>query len=298
MPASDSAADLARVEALVGNPKVKFDALVERIQKDVVKSFQLVEDDFLDLLWTLDTYRMQQVVPRGMGNPKAKSLDRKLEGIYRGKGNYFSAVVALILGQMTTSQLASRSDVWGFSQTHQIDIAWPARDQRPLIDPLICCEAKLTGAPPYAGNDGRGPTDDWSNRRKELKFQATDLKLYRQAQDTQIDNWDLWRKTAPPAVYSLWAARVTDPDAIEYMIREAQVLTSTYSDGVGLYAFRENAAKTGYEPLPLAKGVSQRVTSLDSVLNYIAAQIRRVIAANGNQVPAPVKPPTHPASSD
>lgn len=27
-------------------------------------------------------------------------------------------------------------------------------------------------------------------------------------------------------------------------------------------------------PLPLAKGVSQRVTSLDNVLGYIAAQIR------------------------
>ena len=80
---------------------------------------------------------------------------------------------------MTTSQLASRSHVMGFSQTHQIDIAWPARDVKPLVAPLICCEAKLTGAPPYEGNDGRGATDDWSNRRKERKFQATDLKLYR-----------------------------------------------------------------------------------------------------------------------
>ncbi len=298
MPASDSSADQARVEALVGHPQAKYEALVDRIQKDVVKSFQVVQADFLDLIWTLDTYRMQQVVPRGMGNPKAASPDRRLEGIYRGKGNYFSSVVALILGQMTTSQLASRSDVWGFSQTHQIDIAWPARDQKPLVDPLICCEAKLTGAPPYTGNEGRGATADWSNRRKELKFQATDLKLYRQAQNTQIDNWDLWRRSAPPSVYSLWAARVAVPADIEYMIREAQILTATYSDGVGIYAFQLNAAGSGYEPLPLAKGVSQRVTSLDSVLGYIAAQIRRVMAENNNQVPAPVTPPAHPASRD
>lgn len=89
---------------------------------------------------------------------------------------------------------------------------------------------------------------------------------------------------------------MADPADIEYMIREAQILTATYSDGVGIYAFQENAARNGYEPLPLAKGVSQRVTSLDSVLSYIAAQIRRVTAENNNQVPPPVKPPSHPAS--
>ncbi len=296
MPPSDAANDQARIEALVGLPNEKFQALVNRIQQDVVTSFRTVEADFLDLLWTLDAYRVAQVVPRGMGNPKATSPERRLEGIYRGKGNYFSTVVALILGQMTTSQLASRSAVMGFSQPHQIDIAWPARDVRPLVDPLICCEAKLTGAPPYPGNDGRGAAQDWSNRRKELKFQATDLKLYRQAANTQIHNWDLWRKSAPPSVYSLWAARVADPKDIEYMIREAQILTATYSDGVGIYAFQVKAGGDGYSPSPLSKGVSQRVTSLDNVLGYIAAQIKQIIAANGNQVPAPVVPPPHPSS--
>ena len=89
---------------------------------------------------------------------------RRLEGIYRGKGNYFSTVMALILGNKTTSQLASRRDIQGFSQTHQIDIAWPTRDVIPLVDPYICAEAKLTGAPPYDDNEGRGAMDDWSKQ--------------------------------------------------------------------------------------------------------------------------------------
>lgn len=72
---------------------------------------------------------------------------------------------------------------------------------KPLVDPLICCEAKLTGAPAYPGNDGRGAMQDWSNRRKELKFQATDLKLYRQADNTKIDNWDLWHRQARNGQY-------------------------------------------------------------------------------------------------
>ena len=197
--ASEASHDQKSIEDVVGHPHEKFLALSEHIQTGV-KSFQQIESQFLDLLWCLDTYRVRQVVPRGMGNPKTKNLQRKLEGVYRGKGNWFSSIAALILGQMTTSELASRSDVWGFSQPHQIDIAWPARDVKPLVDPLICCEAKLTGAPGYPGNEGRGPMQDWSNRRKELKFQATDLKLYRQAANTRIHNWDLWRKQAPPHV--------------------------------------------------------------------------------------------------
>ena len=67
-------------------------------------------------------------------------------------------------------------------------------------------------------------------------------------------------------------------------------------DGVGIYAFQPNAAGNGYTPSPLSKGVSQRVTSLDNVLGYIAAQIKQIIAANGNSVPPPVVPPAHPAS--
>jgi hypothetical protein len=291
VPTSDTPADQARVEAAVGHPQDKFDALVDRIQRDVVKTFKAVEVDFLDLMWTMDAYRVEQVVPRGMGNPESNPTQR-LEGVYRGKGNFFSTVVAQILGQMTTSQLASRSDVMGFSQTHQIDIAWPARDARPLVDPLICCEAKLTGAPPYPGNRGRGAISDWSNRRKELKFQATDLKLYRQAANTNIPNWDRWRRNAPPSVYSLWAARVADRRDFQKMVDEAQILTQTYSDGVGIYAFEPNDAEDGYQPLAVPRGVPQRVTSLDTVLGYISAQIQEIIAANNNEVPAPVQAPT------
>lgn len=282
---------------MVGHPYEKYEAICERIQTGVA-SFQAIETDFLDMMWSIDQYRIRQVIPRGMGNLKTKNLSRRLDGVYRGKGNWFSAIAALILGQMTTSELASRSDVWGFSQPHQIDIAWPARDTKPLVDPLICCEAKLTGAPPYPGNEGRGPMQDWSNRRKELKFQAADLKLYRQASNTVIHNWDLWRKQAPPHVYSLWAARILKPEDVPRMIHEAQVLTATYSDGVGIYAFQVNADGDGYEPAPLSRGVSERVTSLDNVLGTIAAQISQIMAANNNRVPAPITPEEHVASPD
>ena len=277
------------LEAEVGHPEDKFEALKSKIQDDVIRKFRDVETGFLDLIWTLDQYRARQVVPRGMGNPRARPSER-LGGVYRGKGNYFSTVMALILGNKTTSQLASRRDVQGFSQTHQIDIAWPARDTAPLVNPYICAEAKLTGAPPFEDNKGRGAMDDWSNRRKELKFQATDLKLYRHmAERSTIEHWDLWRRRALPSVYSLWAARLRPSDNVQKMIDEARILTETYCDGVGIYAFREKAGAAGYEPTPLSKGVSQRVTSLDSVLDLIAAEIRQIVSENDNRVPPVLK---------
>jgi hypothetical protein len=282
------------LEAQVGHPLTKFHMLQATIQDDVVQKFRDIETDFLDLIWTLDQYRIMQVVPSGMGNPKKAPAER-LGGVYRGKGNYFSTVMALILGNKTTSQLASRRDVQGFSQTHQIDIAWPARDSKPLVDPYICAEAKLTGAPPYDNNEGRGALDDWTNRRKELKFQATDLKLYRHtAERSTIEHWDLWRRRALPSVYSLWAARLRPSDDVEKMIAEARILTDTYCDGVGIYAFREKADATGYEPAPLSRGVARRVTSLDSVLDLIAAEIRQIISSNNNSVPDPLRASARP----
>jgi hypothetical protein len=288
VPSTANPADQRALEALVGHPEEKFAALREKIQDKVIGRFRDVEADFLELIWTMDQYRIRQVVPRGMGKDKL-SPERRLEGVYRGKGNYFSSVMALLLGNKTTSLLASRSAIMGFSQSHQIDIAWPARDIRPLIDPYICAEAKLTGAPAYPGNEGRGAMDDWSNRRKELKFQATDLKLYRHmAERSAIQHWDLWRRQALPHVYSLWAARLRPSDDVTKMVSEARNLTDTYCDGVGIYAFREKSDEKGYEPAPLSKGVSTRVTSLDSVLEVIAAQIKQIMEEHRGHVPGPV----------
>ena len=291
------------IESVVGHPGDRYGALISRINDEQVRSFATVEADFLGLMWCLDQYRSQQVLPRGMGKEKTSSgrpltPEQKLEGVYRSKGNWFATILTEILGQMTTSPLASRKDVWGFSQPHQIDIAWPAREKEPFPDALICCETKLGGSPAYGSYGERGAFNDWSNRRKELKFQATDLKLYRQSHDTQIDNWDLWRQNAPPRVYSLWGARLATNDKITKMIKEAEILTATYSDGVGIYAYRVNDTSDGYVAALESKGVSERVTSLDSVLSKIAAEIRRIMRANDNSVPPPVTPTTHEASTD
>ena len=189
------------IEERVGHPGDKWDALIDRVQSDALRRFSDIQEDWLDLVWTLDAYRKESVPPARMGNPKARPGPR-LDGIYRGKGNWFAQIVALLLENQTDHRIAPRNRVQGFSQ--QIDVAWPDRK----IDPLICAETKVTGGPPYSSHPAAWSMSDWTNRRKELKFAATDLKLYRRDRETQIEHWDVWRGTQPPKMYFLWAARL------------------------------------------------------------------------------------------
>ncbi|OZD38988.1 hypothetical protein CH252_30985 [Rhodococcus sp. 06-1477-1B] len=297
MASSVNPIDQQRVEALVGNPAEKLQALRDRIQNELVKTFRDVETDFLDLLWTIDTYRVEQVTPRALPGTRLKESAEGGEGIYRSKGNSFSEIITLILSNKTSSPLAPRNKVQGFSQLHQIDIAWPARAGKALQDPLICCEVKLTGAPGYGSTPDRKGRADWSNRRKELKFQATDLKLYRQQSSTRIQHWDQWRKKAPPLVFTLWAARLSTTDEFAKMIEDAQALTATYLDGVGIYGFVKKATNDGYVAASISRGVSARVTSLDNVLDLIAAEIADVMERHNNRVPAPVIPSSFTAEA-
>lgn len=290
MASSNNPDDQARIEAMVGVPGEKLQKLRDRIQNQMVKSFRDVEADFLDLLWTIDTYRVEQVTPRALPGTVLRKSAEGGEGIYRSKGNFFSEIMTLILSNKTSSALASRSNVQGFSQVHQIDIAWPARPGKALQDPLICCEVKLTGAPGFGTTPDRNGRADWSNRRKELKFQATDLKLYRQQGGTRIQHWDQWRKKAPPLVYTLWAARLASPGEFGKMVQDAQALTATYLDGVGIYGFIKNETGDGYVSSSVSRGVSERVTSLDNVLDLISAEISDIMESHNDRVPEPVIP--------
>ena len=268
------------IEKQVGHPGDKWDALKERIQSSALLRFSDIQEDWLDLMWTLDTYRKEGVPPARMGR-RQDSPNTRLAAISRGKGNWFADAVALLLENQTDQRIAPRNKVQGFSQIHQIDVAWPVRG----IEPLICAETKVTGGPAYDSHKARGARSDWSNRRKELKFAATDLKLYRRGMEIQIEHWDAWRSRQPPQMYFLWAARLGPSDTIGQMVDEVQLLVNTYLDGAGVLGWREVPGGSSYEivpPLPVA-----RVSDLDDVLYKIASEIRR-LAGPDNEPPQPV----------
>ena len=217
----------AELEGRVGDPATKWDLLKAQVQDDATRRFADIQDTWLDLLWTLDAYRVARVLPSGF---------KDFGAFNRGKGNWFAELVCLLLQNRTHHRIAARQKVSGFSQRHQIDVAWPAR----------------------------GAISDFSNRRKELKFAATDLKLYRRQEQTKIGHWDVWRRSEPPKAYFLWAARLEPgKDKIETLVREARALIDTYLDGAGLFAWRPASAGDGYEHVALPSG--ERVTGLPPV---------------------------------
>lgn len=271
-----SSDDVFELEDRVGSPLDLWNALKERIQQEDIKRFSDVACDFLSVLWCLDQYKIHGLSPRDMG--------KDLNGAYRMKGNWFADLISLLLVNQTASPLAPRSNIQGFSQTHQIDIAWPIQQQAPLV----CVETKVMGGPPVGRTTARAATADWTNRRKELKFQATDLKLFRRQAATHIDHWDNWRKTAPPSVYFLWCARMKPvADKLDKMVREVRALTETYLDGAGIFAYRANNADNGYEIVPIPW--ADRVVDLDDLVHRIANQIND-LAASGAAAESDVAP--------
>jgi hypothetical protein len=273
------------LEALVGHPQSIWHELQRRVQDEAIREFRQVEDEWLRLMWSIDAFRSANIPPPQMGRSSLESPAR-LAAIYRSKGNWFATLIALLVQNRTHQHISPRTKVRGFSQPHQIDVAWPVREE----DPLVCAETKVTGAPPQGRTPARSALGDFTNRRKELKFAATDLKLYRRQQDTSIDHWGVWRENAPPKTYFLWAARLRSegqPDVIGRIVREAEALRNSYLDGTGIVAWRTAGAGDAYEPVRLPE--SAQVSELDDVLYRIESEIRRLLGPSG-RTPEPVRP--------
>ncbi len=281
---------LAASEALegqVGHPQQLWEGLQRRVQEEAITHFSEVENEWLRLMWSIDAFRTANIPPREMGRSSLESPAR-LAAIYRSKGNWFATLIALLVQNRTHQPISPRTKVRGFSQLHQIDVAWPVREE----DPLVCAETKVTGAPGQGATPPRGALADFTNRRKELKFAATDLKLYRRQQDTSIDHWGVWRENAPPKTYFLWAARLRtegphQPDAILRLVQEAEALRNSYLDGTGIVAWRVATHGGAYEPVRLPEAA--QVSELDDVLYRIESEIRRLLGPYGRP-PEPVRP--------
>lgn len=275
MAQSSNPKDQQRVEDQVGNPGERLLDLKARIQDQNVQRFDKVQDEFLALLWAIDAYRVAEVIPRAPAGTKVAGYTSAAlaGGIYRKKGNFFSEVLTAILSNKTDSPLAPRTSVQGYSQKHQIDIAWPAPDKGVAKEPIVCCETKLSGAPAYGDTPVRTVRQDWTNRRKELKFQATDLKLYRERNNPVIKSWDYWRDKAAPKVYAIWGGRLVEKSELDYMIKEADLVAKTYLDKVAVFGFITNKDGNGYAPASLGQDVNERVVYVDTVLERIALEI-------------------------
>jgi hypothetical protein len=267
----------AEVQAQWGHPAERWQSLIGSVQNGAIRDFSAVGQEWLSYMWCLDQYRIADAPPEGMGDP-GQPYDRRLDGIYRGKGNSFATLLSLLLENRTGQTIRSRSKIKGYSQNHQIDLAWPDRP----VAPIVCAESKLTGGPGYRGRRARGAMDDWTNRRKELKFSATDLKLSRRDQTESIGHWDVWRESALPKAFLLWGARLSpERDNPNRMVNELAMITSTYLDGAGVFAWQENSSGDGYERVVLPNMPS--VETIDDALWRVESEINQAVSSGALQ---------------
>ena len=139
-PDDDQLRDREELEARVGHPGDLWQSLQDRVQDEGVTRFTDVQDEWLSLMWSIDQYRIEGVPPRAMGKPNVAAQAR-LDAVYRSKGNWFKTLLSVLLQNQTDQPIKPRTKVQGFSQVHQIDLAWPARSTDPLV---------------YAGTESRG----------------------------------------------------------------------------------------------------------------------------------------------
>ena len=138
------------VESSWGHPEKVWSDLIETVQAGAIRDFSEIADEWLRFIWCLDQYRIADAPPVGMGDPE-KPFNQRIDGVYRSKGNQFATLLSLLLENRTDETIRSRSKIKGFSQTHQIDLAWP---EGPAV-PVVCAESKLTGGPAYRGYRAR-----------------------------------------------------------------------------------------------------------------------------------------------
>src|ERR1035437_5005157 len=101
----------------VGHPGELFELIQEAIQHFGYTHFSQISDDWLRLMWAIDSYRVHGIPPHGTGNPNVGPA-RRLGAIYRSKGNWFATLVALLLQNQTTEVVKPRVRIDGFSQLH------------------------------------------------------------------------------------------------------------------------------------------------------------------------------------
>jgi hypothetical protein len=268
---------VSALEDEVGHPGDLWDTLKQKVQNEAITQFAAVQDDFLSIIWCLDRYRAEGVTPQGMGRSGANA-GRRLEAVYRSKGRWWADLVGLLLENRSSSILAPRARVQGFSQDHRIDVAWPARDGT-IEDPRICLVTRMSGAPESKTTPARAAMDDWPNRRKELKFAATDLKLAQQPKSAPMGTWEEWRRSRPPKVFFLWGARLDSKDLPATISREVQALSATYVDGTGVCAYQTGSSGIGYAATP-APAPSGWMT-VDEVLDDVGHSMKALSSPVG-----------------
>jgi hypothetical protein len=221
-----------------------------------------IESRFLAAMWSLDQAFAAGITDQG--------------GSQKGKGNFFTDLIALLLENGSGKELHSRNGIRGrIFPSHNLDTSYPAEG---AIEIMI--ETRVAGAPKSPRNPqqknprGRPGSSDLDKRIKEVGLKTIDVKAdwARHARQEEESTSDLltWLRQSKPLSFLFLAIRVVDRSDFERTLFFANA-ANQMMDAVGLVAYEPADSGEGYQACKIPPHLE-----LDRVLSRVCTALRNL----------------------
>ena len=223
--------------------------MYERLTASGAKSWNQIEDEFLEAMSTFDTGLPAAF--DGDDDDKKRQSKELSAAIQNGKGDWFNNVIAYLLEQCSGIEtLYVRRRVLGLIiPEHNLDGVYPGDETREVE---FLLEAKMMGTPKHANSPGekaagRAGSADTNKRVKELAFKSIDLKGEASRRLTMIGvaptsggagggDLSTWLHGSRPRIYFFMGVRVLSDTDFAAVVRWAETAAQVV-DAVGLYCY-------------------------------------------------------------
>lgn len=221
-----------------------------------------IENRFLAAMWSFDQAFAAGIT--GQGNNQ------------KGKGDFFTDLITLLLENGSGKELHSRNGVRGrIFPSHNLDTSYPV--EGPVE---IMIETRVAGAPKSPRNPqqknprGRPGSSDLDKRIKEVGLKAIDVKAdwarHAYQEGEPASDFLTWLRQSKPLSFLFLAIRVVDRNDLERTLSFANT-ASQMMDGVGLVAYEPKDSGGGYQVCKIPPHLE-----LDRVLSRVCTALRNL----------------------
>ncbi|GAB3198157.1 hypothetical protein GCM10027261_24960 [Geodermatophilus arenarius] len=240
-----------------------FADLLAAVEEQAITRFSSIEAHFIAAMGAFDT---EIARPGGQWT----------SGDNQGKGKFFNELTAALLQNLTGQPIIQRGKRPGVLLDNvDVDLCFPLDGA-----PLVIAETKMLGTPQHPRNEtsqhirGRRSTADLPKRIREIALNVIDLKLAAPAGRAEpIGDIATWIQRQSPAFYALFGLRVADDYDHEQLVAQAQMLSNSYANGVGLVLYRPTDISTPVGRTTYARVRPPRGLALDDALARMAREI-------------------------
>lgn len=241
-----------------------FRELLEAVPREGIDTFAALESRFVAAMSAFD---------------RVQAAGGLTSGQNQNKGLFFNELTGRLLERCAGVGVAKRGKRRGVLLDHvDVDLCFPSTAG---TAPIVIAETKMLGTPQHPGNskntgpEGRRASQDTAKRVREMALNVIDLKLADAAGGAvPIGDVATWIQQQRPGVFVLLGLRLANDNDHHLVLRDAQQLTNSYANGVGLALYRPrdlttSEGRTDYVAVKPPGGMS-----IDDVLRRLCRQVR------------------------